>query len=102
MVKIWREFGPALETPDNFLDLLNVSTLFRWNKSVREFWVIVVWAVLWGIWKERNSRIFCEEVVTSFTLWDKILYWVAIWAKSLKDFRLIPLSNLSMGWSFLL
>ena len=37
-----------------------------------------------------------------FILWDKIRYWVAIWVKSRKEFRHIRLSDLSMGWSFLL
>ena len=96
-VKVWREFGLDLETPDNILDLLKICTLSRWNKSVRAFWVIVVLAVLWGIWKERNSKIFCDEVVSVYSLWDKILYWVALWAKSQKDFSYILLSDLSMG-----
>ena len=61
-----------------------------------------VWAVLWGIWRERNARIFTEEYESFFNLWDKILYWVAIWAKNSKAFRNIPFSDLSIGWSFLL
>ena len=101
-LKVWREFGLALVTLDNILDLLKVCTHARWNKLVRALWVLVVRAVLWGIWKERNSRIFSDEFVSAFTLWDKIHYWVAIWAKSRQDFRDIPLTDLYMGWSFLL
>ena len=74
----------------------------RWNSSVKALWVCAVWAVLWGIWKERNLRTFNNEYNSAFGLWDKILYWVAIWVKSRKDFRHLPLSDLSIGWSFLL
>ena len=74
----------------------------RWNRTIKDLWVTVVRAVLWGIWKERNSRTFIEEYESVFNLWDKILYWVAIWVKSRQDFRCTPASDLSIGWSFLL
>ena len=62
----------------------------------------VVWTVLWGIWKERNSRTFSRTYDSVHNLWDKILDWVAIWVKSHKDFRHISISELTMGWSFLM
>ena len=80
--EVWREFGLTSEILDTILDLLKVCTHVRWNKSVRSFWLLVIWAVLWGIWKEKNSRIFGDDYVSASNLWDKILYWVAIWAKS--------------------
>ena len=91
-----------MEIPNNFLELLKGCPNARWNSSVKVFWVCVVWAVLWGIWKERNLRIFNDNYNSVFNLWDKILYWVAICVKSRKDFRYIPLSDLSMGWNFVL
>ena len=91
-----------MEIPDNLLDLLIGCSDARWNKKVKALWVCVVWAVLWGIWKEMNSRTFSNENVSAFNLWDKILFWVAIWIKSRQDFRHISFSDLSMGWSFLL
>ena len=114
-LKMFREFGLLMEIPDNILDLLkgysvaqwnkSIKALYsvaQWNKSIKALWVCVVWAVLWGIWKERNSRIFSDEYVSVFNLRDKILFWVALWIKSRQDFRDIPLFDLSKGWSFLL
>ena len=100
--KVFSEFRLSWEVPNNLLDLLKGCLNVRWSKTIKKLWVTVVWAVSWGIWRERNSRIFKEEYESVFNLWDKILYWVAIWVKSCKHFTGIPFSALSMGWSFLL
>ena len=88
------------EVLDNFLDLLKGSSNACWTKTIKELWVCVVWAVLWGIWRERNSRTFNNVYGSFYNLWDKILYWVAIWVKSCKDFNDIPFSDLSIGVEF--
>ena len=100
--KVFREFDLLLEILDNLLDLLKRCSSVRKNRKVKAIWVCVVWAVLWGIWKERNSRTFNDDYVSAFNVWDKILFWVAIWIMSHQDFSQISLSDLSMGWSFLL
>ena len=96
------EFGVPSERPNNLLDLLQGCLNARWSKTTKQLWVTVVWAVTWGIWRERNSRIFADECESVFNLWDKILYWVAIWVKSSKHFRSILFSDLSMGVEFLI
>ena len=88
--------------PNDLLDMLQGCLNARWNRTTKDLWVTVVWEVLWGIRGERNSRTFTYKYKSIFNLWDKILYSVAIWVKSRKDFRCIPISDLSMGWSFLL
>ena len=100
--KVFTEFDLAKEIPVNLSDLFIGCCAARWNKKVKALWVYAVWAVLWGIWKERNSRTFSDEYVSAFNLWDKILFWMGTWIKSRKDFRHISFSDLSMGWSFLL
>ena len=100
--KVFKEFDLTVELPNTLLDLLIGCSEVRWNKKVKIIWVCVVWAVLWGIWNERNSRTFSDENILAFNLWDKILFWVAIWIKTRQDFRHISFSDLSMGWSFLL
>ena len=88
---MFSELGAVMDIPNNLLDLLKGSPNARWNNSIKVLWVCVVWAILWGIWKERNFRTFNDEFDSIFVLWDKIRYWVAIWVKSSKDFRHIPL-----------
>ena len=100
--KVFREFDLDIDTPGNLSDLLIGCSNLRWNKRAKALWDCVLWAVLWGIWKERNSRTFNDEKISPFNLWDNILVWVATWIKSHQEFRLISFSDLSMGWSFIL
>ena len=81
-LKVFREFGLLMDISDNILYLLKAFSVARWNNSIKALWVCVIWAVLWGIWKERNSRIFSDQFVSVFNLWDKILFLVALWVKS--------------------
>ena len=101
-VKVFNEFGLDTEVPDNLFHLLDHCSDKRWKNSIKSLWVCAIWAVSWAIWKERNSRIFSNEYVPVSNLWDKILFWVGIWVKTLNDFRSFSLTDLSMGWSFLL
>ena len=59
-VKVFSEFGASSVFPVNVLELLKVGSVARWSNQIQKIWWCVVWAVLWGIWKERNSRIFSE------------------------------------------
>ena len=101
-VKVFNEFGLHFEMLHNLLHLLQQGTKKRWKKSIETLWICAVWAVTWATWKERNSRIFTEKYVSIFNLWDKILFWVGIWVKTLSVFKNISLTDLSMGWKFLL
>ena len=100
--KVFNEFGLVMEVPDNLFDLLHLCSERRWKKPIKSLWVCVVWAVTWAIWKERNSRTFGEDFVSVSILWDKILFWVAIWIKNLSYFSSFSVTDLSMGWSFFL
>ena len=100
--KVFTEFDLTVKIPASLYDLFGGCCDARWNKKVKALWVYAVWAVLWGIWKEKNARLFSDEYNSAFILWDKILFWMAIWIKSHQDLRLISFFDLSMGWSFLL
>ena len=101
-MKVFNEFGLDTQVPDNLFHLLDQCSNKQWKKPIKSLWVCAVWAISWAIWKERNTRIFSEEYVPVSNLWDKILFWVGIWVKTLTDFRSISLTDLSTGWSFLL
>ena len=101
-VKVFYEFGLDIDVPGSLFLLLDHCSLKRWKKQIKSLWVSAVWAVLWAIWKERNSRIFSDKYNSVTNLWDKILFWVGVWVKTLKDFKSTSLTDLSMGWSFLL
>ena len=95
--KVFREFDLVMEIPVNLPDLLLHCSNARWNKRAKALWACAVWAVLWAIWTERNSRTLNDEKAFPFNLWDKILLWAATWIKSRDDFRHISFSALSMG-----
>ena len=59
-LKEFDEFGVVLDVLNNFLDLLKGCSNARWSNKIKEFWECVIWAVLWDIWRERNSRIFSD------------------------------------------
>ena len=66
--KVFVEFGLAKEIPANLSDLFIGCCDTRWNKKVKALWVYAVWAVLWGIWIERNSRTFSDSYVSILIL----------------------------------
>ena len=101
-VKVFNEFGLHTDVPADLFLLLDLGSDKRWKRSIKSLWVCAVWAVMWAIWKERNSRIFNEKYLSASNLWDKIMFWVGTWVKTLKDFESVSLTALSMGWSFLL
>ena len=99
---MFSEFGILSGMPNNILNLLQGCSNERWTRTIKTLWVTVVWPIIWGIWREKNSRIFTDVYESVFNLWDKILFWVATWVKSSKDFKCFPFSDLSIRWSFLL
>ena len=101
-LKVLSKFGVAWDVLNNILILLHGPPNARSSNKIRDLWVCVVWDVLWGIWNERNSRIFSNMYDSEHNLWDKIIYWVAIWVKNHKDFKHFSIFVLSMGWSSLL
>lgn len=63
--------------------------------------------VMWGVWKERNRRLFEEKVSSKSDLIDSIMREVISWLSVVKEFQDIPPSMIlhydwvsSLKWAF--
>jgi hypothetical protein len=66
-------FGVEWVMPSSVLDLLSAwSTLLGCGFSIRT-WKQVPLCVLWGLWRERNTRLFEDVEVTVGTLYRNVL-----------------------------
>ena len=56
-------------------------------------------ALFWVIWMERNRRI-CDDFpgLCVEGLWDRIIFWSALWASVTSEFKNYSLSALMLDW----
>ena len=96
---ILQQLGKFWVIPRSSSELVSLGQSFSLSKKGRTLWKFAASATLWGIWLERNKRIFegFEESVQS--TWDRIRMWVAIWLHVCKDFKSIPFSLLIRDWN---
>lgn len=48
-------------------------------------WRAAILATFWGLWLERNSRIFEDQGENENIVWDKMKYWVRLWVYGDKE-----------------
>ena len=72
------------------------------DKRIKLLCSLVIHAVLWTLWKERNQRIFEDKAGSLVNIIESVYYWVALWAYLYKDLNQIPLKDWLRGWNFLL
>ena len=64
---------------------------------------IVLWqaasiALIWVLWREKNTRIFWDKAKNSEYLWDSIHFLASLWAFCSKVFKGTPLNVLQLDW----
>ena len=64
---------------------------------------IVLWqtaciALIWVVWRERNTTIFKDKARNSENLWDTIHFLASFWAFCSMVFEGIPLNVLQLDW----
>lgn len=55
-------------------------------------------AVLWVLWKERNSHCFDGQSSSMDRLEDMVKFLVASWVHNLPAFKGIPIDSIMRGW----
>ncbi|CAL8157247.1 unnamed protein product [Prunus armeniaca] len=86
---LWREVGTVWVIPKGCSDFL-CSHFVVWGKGKRAstLWGCLVHYVFWNISLERNRRIFEDYKGAGVSeLWDRVKYWVALWASITKEFK---------------
>ena len=58
------------------------------GKKAKILWGSLMQAVVWNLWLERNRRIFEDyKGVGVVELWDRVKFWVALWASTSLAFK---------------
>lgn len=69
---------------------------FRGFRHTSDRWIIwkcACFAILWGIWIERNVRIFCGWITYIDLLWDRMSFVDSLLSQAVRDFGGISLSD---------
>lgn len=74
-----KEFGLVWAMPKSCPELIELSPRSHSSLRGRILWKVAILAVFWGIWLERNGRLFKERMEGSSVLWDKIKLWFCTW-----------------------
>ena len=72
------------------------------DKRIKGLWSLVVFAVLWTLWRERNHRIFEDREDSLANIMDSVHYLVALWASLHKDLSQFSFKDWLKGWDFVL
>lgn len=54
--------------------------------------------LMWGVWKERNRRIFEEMKREVWEIWDSILSEVGLWMVALKEINEVSMYEWMRDW----
>ncbi|KAL8550873.1 hypothetical protein ACS0TY_000083 [Phlomoides rotata] len=97
---VFGDIGCYWVPPLGISDLLQIDVGRPLSKRCKILWRIIVPAVMWSIWLERNMRIFndCQESMEE--VWGRIKYRASLWASSHKLFKSYSLSDLVRSWCF--
>lgn len=78
---IWSHFGQLFglrESPYSLTELWgNLRSSI--SKSIRVCWDMLIRAIIWNIWLERNARIFNFTCASSNSIVAKIVHMVLLW-----------------------
>ena len=98
--QFYREAGVTWESPTQ-ISALFVQNLdgFGKGKKAKVLWGCGIFAILWVLWSERNRRIFeAYEGVGFEVLWDRVRFWVALWASVSETFKDYSFSSIQRDW----
>ena len=72
------------------------------NTRGHVFWSVIVQAMCWTLWLERNRRIF-EDIEESLEdVWDRFKFRAAWWVSKHKEFKAFFVSDIVRDWSCVL
>ena len=72
------------------------------GKEAKSLWQCAIYATIWCIWLECNSRTFNDRFSDELVLWDRVRHLASIWCIAYDLFRGISLSNMLKDWKAML
>ncbi|PON33706.1 hypothetical protein PanWU01x14_350470 [Parasponia andersonii] len=98
MLKLWWRILNVFKTcwaiPCTITNLLSDRGGVGGGKRRDSLCNVYILALLWAIWSKRNQRIFKDSSCLEGELWEKIVFWGAIWLKNAKEFKNVAFSDL--------
>ena len=99
--KVLQKFKVYWVIPQDINHFVTSDFMLRREKMTKLLWYLVIYAVLWTLWRERNQRVFEEKEESLANIIELINYWVALWASVHKDLNQISFTDWLRGWDFL-
>ncbi|KAM7489997.1 hypothetical protein LguiA_032918 [Lonicera macranthoides] len=69
------------------------------KKKSKTLWRSSCMAVVWCVWRERNSRLFDDKEANNEEVWQRVKATASLWAYSSKVFGALSLSDIARDWS---
>ncbi|KAM7481607.1 hypothetical protein LguiB_006190 [Lonicera macranthoides] len=92
---IRRELDLVTVFPYSWFNLLSISWSWKGNKKKsRILWRWCCLAVMWCLWKERNTRTFEDKEKGMEETWQRIKALASLWASSSKAFGILSISEI--------
>lgn len=84
---IWSHFGQLFGLRESPYSLTELWGNWRSSisKSIRVCWDMLIRAIIWNIWLERNARIFNFTCASSNSIVAKIVHMVLLWFNAVPD-----------------
>lgn len=77
--------------------------VFQWEFGVkgnrgRMFFKVIHLGVVWGIWRERNKRVFDDTKMSAWEVVGSIVYEIYSWVLMKKEFLDVSMNDMVRNW----
>ena len=102
-IRLFGIFGESWVCPKDIHQfLLTKFRGFGSRKEAKILWQTSIFAMLWCIWLERNSRVFNDSFSSIDFIWDRITFLASLWCSAHGLFNGVSLADIQRDWHALL
>ena len=86
--------------PHSVLDLARAwTTPSSWSDKAQDLWPIIIAAICWGIWIERNSRLLAGHESSEISVLNSIRGMILSWSSLLDSCKQLKYEELVYNWN---
>ena len=83
-IKMFNLFGLVGAMPKRWVDVIAIKWSFKQSGNMSKcIWSLMVLAIAWTVWLERNRRIFYDRCNSVEEVWNHSIFLVGLWARAL-------------------